>query len=305
MQRRFHALTPIFDQPIQYGVVESGGTPGFAVPRQRVLGAASETDSARPIPSGHRHALVIASETDSAVTVTRAHQRAIGVGSETDTALTIGRRSILAGAWAHSSGSGPSPQSTLNWPKTPAVGDVALIFMTKSNFNPFGAHPSITDFGAPLHADDLGAVYSRVVDGTETLTGYTVAVGGSQKHCSIMILISGLAGFTDVGWAVQSAVSSPTDIKYPTITPSAQPSLIFYTSHAAIFGTGSTVSPGGSNPTPSMLTDSEPSRTGAATCRSVIWTGACTSTSALGDRTVAETGLDGNYYQGMTFGIAV
>lgn len=259
-------LEPIFKPRVRYGAMAVGITPGS------VTAAASAGVVTRPVS-------VMA---PSAITAER----------------------IYYGSWAYSAGSGGAPASTLLWPFTPAVGDVALIFGTKSNFNSFSTWPSLTDFGAPLHTGEFGAVYGRVVDGSETLSGYSVVLGASAQHVSIIVVLRGLAGLTDVGFAVQTAASSG-DIVYPTITPSAAPSLIFYVANSTTgnaFSFAAAVNPGGSNPTPVQLTDSW-NGSSPPQPRCVIWTGNCTSTSALGNRSVAATGMGNNYWHGLTFGV--
>lgn len=209
---------------------------------------------------------------------------------------------ITFGAWAYSSGAGVSPGSTLFWPSAPAAGDVALIFGTRSNNV---AWPTLPDFGAPLHEGARGVVYSHLCTGAEAAS-YSVILGSSARHTSIIVLIKNLAGLTERGWATQGAASTPTDITYPTITPTGQPTLVFYTAHDSqtTFVPPSTlVNPGGSNPIPLDLADSGSNPPTSDTTRCVIWYGQCTSTSPLGDRTQPNTGLGPNFYHGMTFAI--
>lgn len=260
---RYSPHNPIFDKGINYGMVQFG------------------------------HQLGEFPESVSVPTVTRP----VSVP-----APSLSAEQIYFGDWAYS-GTGGSPTSTLYWPFAPASGDVAVLYSSRSNFDSFQA---ITDFTL-VHQGPRGAIYTRLCDGTEDLSGYSVDLAGSfgGRHASIIIVVKGLSGLTEVGFATQSpAVSAPTDITYPSITPTSQPSLIFYSGHGLLSGSPA-VNPGGSNPTPVLLTetsDSNPPNT-TQIIHCAIWVGRCTSTSALGARTVAETGWS-NFYHGMTFGIS-
>ena len=215
------------------------------------------------------------------------------------------RSPFILGSWAYSGGSGANPPSTLLWPVEPEVDDVAVMFITTSNDRTFRGTdcPTLPDFGAPLHQAELGAVYARLCDGSED-PSYNVVVGGSAQHVSIIIVLPGLGAMNDRGWAQKTPIISSGNIVYPSITPSASPTRVFYVAHGAVGNSGTPVNPGGSNPSPVLLTDSGVPPFPPST-RSVIWTGLCTSTGALGDRSVSAAGVDSNYYQGQAFALGV
>lgn len=223
--------------------------------------------------------------------------------TSTDNTVTVNVTTY--GAWAYSVGDGSlgAPASTLYYPSTPVVGDVALVFLTNTN----GAlGPTLTDFGSPVLTGDRGAIYTRLCNGSETLTGISVVCGGTARHCSIIILVSGLAGLTVRGSATVGVNSPPSDILYPTITPSAAPTLVFYSFHDSVSTNvlpSPASNPGGTNPTPALLVDSGPIFVTSNLTRCIIWSGLCSSTSALGNRTVPNYGTGNNFYHGMTFAI--
>lgn len=204
---------------------------------------------------------------------------------------------IIFDTWEHSTGSGSNPSGTLHWPEAPVAGDVALAFLCKSNTT---VGPNFhSDFGAVSYAGIATDVYVRECDGTEDLGGYTITIGGSAQWVAIIIIIRGLSGHVAVGSASHNEGGTG-NIIYPTITPSDTPSIVFMVANGERSATGTPATPGGTNPTMTLLDDSNTNRPPLITniVRGFIFQGNCVGTSATGDRTVAADGLNptGNNY---------
>lgn len=197
---------------------------------------------------------------------------------------------------ASSSGGGSSPSGSIAIPSGIIENDVLVLFLGRSNT---AGLPTLSIFGAPVHSQAQGGIYTHLCDGSET-GSVTITIGGSAKWSAVCVPLRGLAGLSEVGWASQNAVSPTTDISYPTITPSGQPSYIFYVGYGAVADSNSAINPGGTNPTPELILEQFNT---SSNVKVVVFGGDCTSTSALGDRTVQETGFGANFYNGATLGL--
>lgn len=209
------------------------------------------------------------------------------------------------GGFAYGPSSGVSRPATPAYPGTIANGDIAVIYATRAN----STHAWVTPSGYNIvRQGDQGACYSRVCNGTETGTTVSVGVSGSSNMTAIILIVSG-AGVTSATAntsATAAAVSAPTVITYPAITPSVNPTYVIYSGHAgqAPIPIVTPTNPGGSNPSPALLgVSAHPSVGGWPVL--ALWGGVCTSTSSLGARTTPDTGWGPNFYNGMSVAFVI
>lgn len=196
------------------------------------------------------------------------------------------------GAFNRSGTSGTTRTSNPVFP-TCTSGDIALLLIVRSNTNNCNTPSGFTLVSRSLNAE----VWQKTCAGTESATSVAVTNIASASTISIIGIFRNYLNATPVDVeGVSGNLSSPTDITYPTVTPTTTNSYCIAMACSAVSTSGTPVVPGGTNPTYGLLLDSGHT----SSVRMVLFVGMSTSTSALGARTVAETGLDGNFYQGRT-----
>lgn len=285
----------------------AAGGSGRVVVRYLTAAGASPTVTVTPVTSttytvevsGMSGAGTVIADIPAGVCTSVASGALNEASTSTDNMVTY--QPVSFGVWAHSSGSGTSPSATLTWPRAPVAGEVALLYLTRSND---AAFPTLPDFGSPVLSGSRGAVYTRLCTGTEA-TSYSIVIGGSAKHCSTILIFTGLPGLTVTGSAAGGLAVAPANVTYPLITPTNAPTWVLYSVHDSqtTFTSPSTPTNPGGPTAPTMLTDSGPIPPASAICRCVIWIGRAASTASTGALSVSNAGMGPNYYHGATFGV--
>jgi hypothetical protein len=200
----------------------------------------------------------------------------------------------LVGIGADVTATAGSPRSVdIPYPSEPLVaGYIAVIHINAANGPGFGGDVSTS--WTSIGSGTRGQAFWKLLDGTET---GTVSATDDANIAAFMSVWGGLHTTSPVVGFAAGANTGSSTMKYPTITPSAQPSVVFAQGNG--FDNGGTVAtPTGTNPTFAYLGGAEI----GSSAQVEVWYGDCTSTSALGARDTANTGW-GNFYNGLVYAL--
>jgi hypothetical protein len=206
---------------------------------------------------------------------------------------------VTWGAPASSADSGTTRTASVPYPQSNLIDtdDVLLLFATKSNA---ASWPAISGWSLQT-GGERGALYWRLASGRDTGTVAVSCGATSSSIVGAMCVVHGAATVSPfAGSASVTSQSDDQDIRYPGITPSVQPTVVFASAHGLRGSQASPVVPSGSgHPTYSLALDSQDTF-GAAVCRLVVFTGSSTSTSSWTTINATNSSTLINFHHGMT-----